>query len=87
MLVFSSLAMTLLFAALAAPARPSLTLFAVGLLFLAQSGAQPLIDVLVFAIFTPGGAPAWGGRSASSSRRSSSLCSGDGSPDPTRRRG
>ena len=64
MLVFSSVAMTLLFAALAAPAGPSLTLFAVGLLFLAQSGAQPLIDVLVFAIFTPGGSPAWGGPEA-----------------------
>jgi PPP family 3-phenylpropionic acid transporter len=50
MLALSSVAMTGLFAALATPAPPTTTLLAVGLLFLAQSGAAPLIDVLALAL-------------------------------------
>lgn len=54
MLLVSCVAMTFLFAALAAPAGPAPTLIAVGLLFVAQSGPMPLIDVLAFSIFAPG---------------------------------
>jgi PPP family 3-phenylpropionic acid transporter len=60
MLVLSSLSMTLLFAALAATTGLTPTPVVIGLLFFVQSGALPLIDVLAFAIFGPGGAAASG---------------------------
>ena len=60
MLVLSCLSMTLLFAALAATTGLTPTLVVIGLLFFAQSGALPLIDVLAFAIFGPGGPAASG---------------------------
>jgi PPP family 3-phenylpropionic acid transporter len=68
MLALSCLAMTLLFAALTAATGLTPTLILVGLLFCAQSGALPLIDVLAFAIFGPGGpavSGAFEGRGAS----------------------
>ncbi|MGO4871603.1 MAG: MFS transporter [Roseiarcus sp.] len=60
MLVLSCLSMTLLFAALAATTGLTRTLVVIGLLFCAQSGALPLIDVLAFAIFAPGSPAASG---------------------------
>jgi len=54
MLVASSIAMTVLFVALAAPAGPAITLIVVSLLFLAESGSFPLLDVLAFGIFASG---------------------------------
>jgi hypothetical protein len=60
MLALSCLTMTLLFAALAAATRLTPTLIVLGLLFCAQRGALPLIDVLAFAIFAPGGPAASG---------------------------
>lgn len=53
-LVLSCLSMTFLFAMLAATTGLTPTLVVVGFLFCAQTGAQPLIDVLAFAIFAPG---------------------------------
>jgi MFS transporter, PPP family, 3-phenylpropionic acid transporter len=54
MLLLSCVSMTLLFAALATSSGPAATLVAVGLLFLAQTGSLPLIDVLAFALFPAG---------------------------------
>jgi PPP family 3-phenylpropionic acid transporter len=71
MLALSCLTMTLLFAALAATTGLTATLIVLGLLFCAQSGVAPLIDVLAFAIFGPGGPAASGafeGRGASAPR-------------------
>ncbi len=59
-LVLSCLSMTFLFAALAATTGLTPTLVVIGLLFFAQSGALPLIDILAFAIFGPGGPAASG---------------------------
>jgi PPP family 3-phenylpropionic acid transporter len=58
MLIASIAAMTVLFIALAAPNGPTLTLIAVSLLFLAESGAYPFLDMLAFGIFADG-ARAW----------------------------
>ena len=55
MLICSSIAMTVLFAALAASVGSTATLIGVGLLFLAQTGALPLIDILAFAVLLPKG--------------------------------
>jgi len=64
MLLASAVAMALLFSALMIAPGAGALLALVGLLFCAQAGAMPLIDVLTFAIYRPYEAPPAGAADA-----------------------